>query len=301
MKRKRYTEKDIKDIVEKEGYKYFKYEMIKRKNGTKRRIFIQCPNGHEPYWMDFCSFNSGRRCMKCHLDEQRLSYNHIKEYIENEGYQLLSNEYHTNQTKLLVKCINPNHIPYETTFAQFQQGKRCKECRDASYRFSYEYVKEFIESFGYELLSDEYKNANKKIKVRCDKKHEPYDVKFSDFQVGRRCPHCKKSRGEDEIVDILERYNIYYSHQHKFEDCKFYNHLPFDFYLPDYNICIEFDGWQHYKIVDYWGGLDGFIDRKIRDTVKNEYCKKNNIKLIRIPYWEFDNIERIIVNELNLE
>ena len=299
MKRKRYAEIDIKELVENEGYKFIKYEMRKKNKGTKRYLFVQCLNNHEPYWVEFNSFKRGCRCTKCRLDEQRLSYEYVKEFIEKENYRLLSKDYKDNQTKLLIKCPNPNHEPYETTFAQFQQGRRCKECRDESYRFSYEFVKDHIESFGYKLLSKEYKNANIKILVRCNKKHEPYLVKFSDFQNGFRCPHCKKSKGEDRVMEILEKYNISYKHQCRFKDCKFKQQLPFDFYLPEYNCCIEYDGKQHFEMVKGWGGFDHFVDTKIRDTIKNEYCKKNNIKLIRIPYWEFDNIEKILIRELN--
>ena len=77
--------------------------------------------------------------------------------------------------------------------------------------------------------------------------------------------------------------------------------LPFDFYIPDLNITIEYDGRQHYEIIDYFGGLDGFIDTKIRDTIKTIYCKENNIKLIRIPYWDFDKIEKILEKELKVK
>ena len=52
--------------------------------------------------------------------------------------------------------------------------------------------------------------------------------------------------------------------------------------------------------MEYWGGLDGFVSRVIRDTVKNEYCKDNNIKLIRIRYDQIDNIEQILIDELKL-
>ena len=88
--------------------------------------------------------------------------------------------------------------------------------------------------------------------------------------------------------------------QYKFDDCKFKYVLPFDFYLPQYNCCIEFDGEQHYKIIKHFGGFDKFVDTKIRDTIKNEYCKNNDIKLIRISYWNFNNIEKILKNELEL-
>ena len=76
--------------------------------------------------------------------------------------------------------------------------------------------------------------------------------------------------------------------------------MPFDFYLPDYNLLIEFDGIQHYEIRGHFGGYDGFVDTKIRDTIKNIYCKDNNIDLLRIPYWDYKNIENILVNKLKL-
>lgn len=76
--------------------------------------------------------------------------------------------------------------------------------------------------------------------------------------------------------------------------------MPFDFYLPDYNTCIEYDGELHYKAVDYFGGDDALSNTKCRDEIKTQYCKENNIKLIRIPYWEFDNIEEILNRELEV-
>ena len=131
----------------------------------------------------------------------------------------------------------------------------------------------------------------------CPKGHA-FKMKFYNFKKGNRCPVCRESKGERRVGDFLRKNNIKYERQYTFKNCKFKNVLPFDFYLPDYNICIEFDGRQHYEIIDYFGGLDGFIDTKIRDAIKTVYCKNNNIKLLRIPYWEFDNIEYILNKQL---
>ena len=86
--------------------------------------------------------------------------------------------------------------------------------------------------------------------------------------------------------------------QYKFDDCRSKDKLPFDFYVLSKNIAIEYDGRQHYEIIEWFGGFDSFIEGKIRDTIKTIYCKENNIKLIRIPYWDFDNIEEILDREL---
>ena len=76
------------------------------------------------------------------------------------------------------------------------------------------------------------------------------------------------------------------------------NDLRPDFYLPSYNLVIEFDGIQHFEPVEHFGGEKNFQITQKRDRDKNEYCKKNNINILRIPYWEFDNIENIICQEI---
>ena len=73
--------------------------------------------------------------------------------------------------------------------------------------------------------------------------------------------------------------------------------LKFDFYIPSLNVCIEYDGEQHFEIA-FGKGEEGLKDRKRKDEIKNNYCKFNNINLIRIPYWEFENIENIIIQEI---
>ena len=82
--------------------------------------------------------------------------------------------------------------------------------------------------------------------------------------------------------------------EYRINECRNILPLPFDFYLPDYNICIEVDGMQHYEPATFGGiskekAIDNFRESKIRDNIKTQYCKDNNIKLIRIPYWEFND------------
>jgi len=69
---------------------------------------------------------------------------------------------------------------------------------------------------------------------------------------------------------------------------KYKSLLYFDFYLPDYNICIEYDGEQHFRSIEYWGGDKQFEIIKLRDNLKSEYCKDNNINLLRLNFNESD-------------
>lgn len=101
------------------------------------------------------------------------------------------------------------------------------------------------------------------------------------------------------IKDFLDNNNIKYIQEKTFSGCRYYYCLRFDFYLPDYNCCIEYDGEQHYKEVDFFGGEKGYEERKRNDSIKNKYCKENNISLLRIPYFDFNNIDNILNIFLN--
>ena len=105
------------------------------------------------------------------------------------------------------------------------------------------------------------------------------------------------SKGEYRILQFLEKQNIKYELQKRYKDCKDKKQLPFDFYLPDYNYCIEFDGYQHYHKAKYDTDLS-FELRKRHDKIKTEYCKSNGIKLIRIPYYEYNKIDEKLKCEL---
>lgn len=106
------------------------------------------------------------------------------------------------------------------------------------------------------------------------------------------CGHCNISKGEDKIEQILQKNNIKFERQKTFDSCRNINLLRFDFYLPDFDILIEYDGIQHYqyKANSDWNTKDNFEKTKINDSIKNKWCKDNNIPLIRIPYTKLDTL-----------
>jgi hypothetical protein len=111
-------------------------------------------------------------------------------------------------------------------------------------------------------------------------------VKPGNILAGKGCPRCNESHGEKNIGSYLSMNNITYIPQCTFDGCKDKRKLPFDFYLPELNICIEYDGEQHFKAVDYFGGKEGLKIRQLHDQIKTDYCKNNNISLLRIKYDE---------------
>ena len=104
---------------------------------------------------------------------------------------------------------------------------------------------------------------------------------------------CLKSIGESQIAIILTKHNIDFIQQYKFEDAIYEDtkgQMRFDFYLPKEHRLIEFDGEQHYKASGGWNNENNLALVQRRDKVKNEYALSHNIPLVRIPYWERDNI-----------
>lgn len=140
--------------------------------------------------------------------------------------------------------------------------------------------------------------------LECECKVCGYEVVKSLGNMSKGCPRCFSSKGEKAVEKYLTGEGIEFIPQHRFDDCRNKNTLPFDFYLPQQNILIEYDGRQHFEVVTFGGteeeALINFENAQTNDKIKNKYCKKNNIKLIRIPYWEIDNIKQVLDRELKL-
>lgn len=127
---------------------------------------------------------------------------------------------------------------------------------------------------------------------RCDCGNE-VDRTQASLVKGKSSCGCNISAGEYTIATILKESNIAFKREYSFEDCinpKTKRKLRFDFYLPDYNTCLEFDGRQHYQENGSFAELEGLDNIQYRDFIKSQYCVNNHICLIRIPFTQIDNI-----------
>lgn len=140
-----------------------------------------------------------------------------------------------------------------------------------------------------EMTDQRSKNGGSVMyKCRCDCGEELL-VAATELRAKRKscCSKCKMSLGAITIESLLNKHNIKYQKEYVIYDT--YNGIPmqkyrFDFFLPTYNIIIEYDGEQHTKAIDYWGGKEELIETQRRDKIKTNYCLDNNITIIRIPY-----------------
>jgi len=135
--------------------------------------------------------------------------------------------------------------------------------------------------YDYSLVK--YKNLTTKVKIICPF-HGIFKQTPNHHMSGIGCPICNESSGEKEIRIFLEKNNIKFQRNKRFVKCRNKRTLPFDFYLPEYNMCIEFDGKQYFQSVKFWN--NNIKEQRNRDNIKTTFCINNNIKLLRIRYDE---------------
>lgn len=211
----------------------------------------------------------------------------------------------TMKRKMLLKHNKCGHI-YEIDIYEFIEGKRrCGKCKGKVLREhfveSIKSIKDKTESLtGGEYSFIDYHYINSKTKHRF--KHKACGTVFkkswNKFRIGQRCPECSRKGMESSASrytrDIFDYLNILYIAEMKFDDCinpKTNKKLPFDYYLPEYNILIEIDGEQHER-----GSFSkyGHSDIQKRDAIKDKYAKKNRIKLTRIPAKKWSMLPEIL-------
>ena len=111
---------------------------------------------------------------------------------------------------------------------------------------------------------------------------------------------CIKSRGNSKVKELLQKLKINFTSEQTFEGLFYKGKLRFDFYLPEYKIAIEYQGQQHYIPQEPFGGEIQFQKQQMCDELKHQYCKDNNIKLIEIPYWDYNKLnEDYLLSKIN--
>lgn len=244
-------------------------------------------------------------CKTC--SRQRYTHENIVKRIKD----LVGNEYELKERyKAMERPISMYHSKCDKTWKVnlhhfINNGTRCPVCYGKNIKKDTISFKEEVNELvgNTYLVIGEYIDTHSNIimKHNTDKCKHEFKVRPSDFlSHGNRCPKCKSSKGEGVIRDWLENNNFSFEEQKKFKGLEYKSPLSFDFYLEcdSLKIAIEFDGIQHYRPVKAFGGEERFKIQKKRDSLKNEFCIKNNIKLIRIPYLKIKNVDSILAKEL---
>lgn len=138
----------------------------------------------------------------------------------------------------------------------------------------------------YDYSKAKYDGCKKKICIICPK-HGKFEQTLVNHLSGSGCPKCNESKGEKYITNWLNNKNVKYIAQYKIPidtNINSSGNAFIDFYIPEFNTFIEYNGEQHYIPKDKFGGVITFERQQKRDQYVRDYCFKNNIKLIEIKY-----------------
>ena len=277
---------------------------------TPLLILCKCGRTYESHFRSLQNRES-KKCDVCNGIKHDIRS--VKEYLNKygEGTVLLSDVYVNAVTDLEFKCKCGDRFCRTFNDMTFAKRHKCTLCGGNKTAWNIDLIRSFVhENSDCELISTEYTNSNDKLIFRCKcKKIFKTSFAYFNFNRQRRCSNCAKkiSKGEAEVLRHLENNNINFAREYKFNDCRNTNPLPFDFAILNNEdnliFLVEYDGEGHTMPIDFAGkgedwALSHLEDVRKRDKIKTDYCKNNNIPLLRISYLEINDIEKILTSEL---
>lgn len=147
-------------------------------------------------------------------------------------------------------------------------------------------------------------NSKKTVWWKCKEGHN-WKTTILNRNKGNNCSVCSEPKGEKRIKEFFHLKNIKFEPQKSFDDLTGLGggKLSFDFYLPHYNLLIEYQGEQHEKPIDFFNksansAEELFIRQREHDRRKLEYSKLKGIRLLQIWHWDYDKVELILNEEL---
>ena len=250
----------------------------------------------------------------------------INKLKEKRPNVILLEKYINYSTKILFRCTKCG-FEWRTSPKNILSTKTeyCNKCHNLDmkrYSSKEVFVKELRNKNTYlekiDILGD-YKGLKHNVLCKCKECGTTWNPTVYTLQKLKYCPHCKivnmtnnsiqsvsqngkcKSKGEIKIKEILDNFNVKYTSQKTFDDLIGINGglLSYDFYLETYGLLIEYQGQQHEAPINIFGGEDQFKMQQEHDYRKREYAKLNNIKLLEIWYYDYDNIEKLLISILN--
>ena len=293
-----------KEFIEKakqvhgDKYDYSKVEYVR----SSEKVCIICPE-HGEFWQTPNAHLKGSGCSKCPRRKRQSKF--TTESFITEAKKIHGNMYDYSKTrftnaqeKVVITC--PIHGDFKQRIYDHLKGNGCPLCHGTR-RYT---VDEFInrarqihgDKYNYSSIS-EYVNNTTPLPIICPIHGKFYQTPLHHINSRCGCPKCSESKGEREIEQWLIKNKIKYIHPFVIEnipkDIRTTGIIKPDFYLPSYNLIIEYNGKQHYIPQKGFGGQIKFESQIKRDSYLRSYCLKHGIKLLEIPYTEKDIICQI--------
>jgi len=280
---------------------------ISKYNGMKNTLEIKCKK-HGTFQQTPDSHLHGHGCPECGKEKNSQKFIKLKSDFINEANILHKNRYNYSSVNYIgarnkIQILCNKHGVFMQTPDSHLRGRGCPKCVNRNCT-TMEFIEKanFVHDYSYSYEQTNYINPKSKITICCSK-HGEFTQTPNSHLNGSGCPVCKSSKGELCVIKFLKLNNIEYIRQKKFKNCKHKHLLPFDFYLPQHNILVEYDGEQHSRPINFFGISSdiaelNFQKLKLCDEIKSKYAMDNNIYLIRISH-NIKNIEQFLKNNLN--
>lgn len=285
-------------------YSYYKDYFIKISSKTK----IYCSIHGDFEQMADAHIRQGSGCPDCgsatQVEKRKMSLEDFilkSQAVHGDKYNYSKVIYKNSRVKIIVIC--PEHGDFYPAPGNFLSGSGCPKCsiieqHENQKKNITDFIKDskIVHGDKYDYSKVVYNGGKIFVDIIC-KKHGVFKQTPNNHQRGNGCPSCNSSKGENRIKLILNNLEIDYYTQHTFDGLVDKRKLKCDFYLPNNNLVIEYNGRQHYEEVKSWGGQNGLNEVKRRDELKRMFFKSNNIKLLEIHYFEKD-LENLIIRNL---
>lgn len=286
---------DKAKIIEDKSYDYSKVAY----KGSKSKVCIICPI-HGEFWIRPNDFLNGHMCRYCGIERRKAKrilgtdsfISKAKALFPQYDYSLV--DYKNSHSKIRIIC--PKHGEFEIMPYHILNGHGCKKCgqeaaHDKERKNLLEFINEAISIHGnaYDYSKTEYVNNTTKTCLVCPRHGEFWITPHAHINGKQGCPICNESKLEKEIKLLLNENKIDYIQKKHF---KWLGRQHLDFYLPKYNMAIECQGIQHFKVVSHFGGEETFRKQLERDKRKKRICKENNIPILYYSQFKHDGVYR---------
>ena len=230
------------------------------------------------------------------MNNNPLPIEEVEKRFAEHGLKLLDKNYHNNETRLC--CEDKDGYRVMANLGSLDRTKQymrfSPSCNLDNFMYNLD-LHQKLNDIPSKVISWEYNKKYKQVKLRCQCEcGNIFKVSLTKWNTleKTRCNDCtrKLSNIALTVKKWLDNHGILYEMEYKFDNCKNKRPLPFDFYLTDYNICIEVDGEQHFynNSLKYFKGSpftsEDMLKRRYLDNIKTKYCIDNNITLIRLKY-----------------
>lgn len=243
----------------------------------------------------------GKGCPECANNRKRTPNNKFIKDVRKINRNVNIKSEYKNMASMMNCSCNKCGSDYIIRADSLMAGYGCPACSKRKRSKTHDlFVEEMSDINRGIAVIGNYENKRTRVKCKCTVCGRKWFALPNNLLVGSGCPDCAPmSYGEEIVSGVLDKLNLIYEREYSFDDCVNEIALRFDFYIPKLNTCIEYDGEHHFKPINYFGGEDKYKKVQKNDSIKNNYCKENGIKLIRIPYTEKD-IKQSLMSQLSI-